>query len=103
MHAGTIKGLSLTHNIQSLFYPWALSLSLTLAVSLSESTWCEGCQHRYPWAECKVATIVAGPVIAGELSLMSAIAAGNFVYSNMKYRFHLLVFMSCFTLSYIYI
>lgn len=33
-----------------------------------------------------LATIVAGAVLAGELSLMSAIAAGQLVQSHMKYN-----------------
>lgn len=33
-----------------------------------------------------LATIVAGSVLAGELSLMSAIAAGQLVESHMKYN-----------------
>lgn len=33
-----------------------------------------------------LATIVAGSVLAGELSLMSAIAAGQLVKSHMKYN-----------------
>lgn len=33
-----------------------------------------------------LATIVAGSVLAGELSLMSAIAAGQLVNSHMKYN-----------------
>lgn len=34
----------------------------------------------------RLATIVAGAVLAGELSLMSAIAAGQLVRSHMKYN-----------------
>jgi len=34
----------------------------------------------------RLATIVAGAVLAGELSLMSAIAAGQLVKSHMKYN-----------------
>jgi hydroxymethylglutaryl-CoA reductase (NADPH) len=33
-----------------------------------------------------LATIVAGSVLAGELSLMSALAAGQLVNSHMKYN-----------------
>ena len=33
-----------------------------------------------------LATIIAGSVLAGELSLMSAIAAGQLVNSHMKYN-----------------
>lgn len=33
-----------------------------------------------------LATIVAGAVLAGELSLMSALAAGQLVKSHMKYN-----------------
>lgn len=33
-----------------------------------------------------LATIVAGSVLAGELSLMSAISAGHLVNSHMKYN-----------------
>jgi hydroxymethylglutaryl-CoA reductase (NADPH) len=33
-----------------------------------------------------LATIVAGSVLAGELSLMSALAAGQLVRSHMKYN-----------------
>lgn len=33
-----------------------------------------------------LATIVAGSVLAGELSLMSALAAGQLVKSHMKYN-----------------
>lgn len=33
-----------------------------------------------------LATIVAGAVLAGELSLMSALAAGQLVNSHMKYN-----------------
>uniref|UniRef100_A0A1D1Y3H1 3-hydroxy-3-methylglutaryl coenzyme A reductase n=1 Tax=Anthurium amnicola TaxID=1678845 RepID=A0A1D1Y3H1_9ARAE len=35
---------------------------------------------------CRLATIVAGAVLAGELSLMSALAAGQLVKSHMKYN-----------------
>ena len=34
----------------------------------------------------KLASIVAGSVLAGELSLMSALAAGHLVKSHMKYN-----------------
>ena len=34
----------------------------------------------------KLARIVAGAVLAGELSLMSALAAGHLVKSHMKYN-----------------
>lgn len=34
----------------------------------------------------RLATIVAGAVLAGELSLMSAISAGQLVKSHMKYN-----------------
>ena len=33
-----------------------------------------------------LATIVAGAVLAGELSLMSALAAGQLINSHMKYN-----------------
>jgi hydroxymethylglutaryl-CoA reductase (NADPH) len=34
----------------------------------------------------RLATVVAGTVLAGELSLMSALAAGQLVKSHMKYN-----------------
>lgn len=40
-----------------------------------------------PGANAKLlATIVAGSVLAGELSLLSALAAGQLVKSHMKYN-----------------
>ncbi|KAJ1377676.1 Hydroxymethylglutaryl-CoA reductase, class I/II [Sesbania bispinosa] len=47
----------------------------------------EGASKESPGANSRLlATIVAGSVLAGELSLMSAIAAGQLVKSHMKYN-----------------
>ncbi|KAL5562298.1 hypothetical protein UlMin_032045 [Ulmus minor] len=47
----------------------------------------KGANREAPGANArKLATIVAGAVLAGELSLMSAIAAGQLVQSHMKYN-----------------
>ncbi|XP_062072971.1 3-hydroxy-3-methylglutaryl-coenzyme A reductase 2 [Humulus lupulus] len=47
----------------------------------------KGASKESPGANSKLlATIVAGSVLAGELSLMSAIAAGQLVKSHMKYN-----------------
>lgn len=35
---------------------------------------------------CKLARIIASAVLAGELSLMSALASGHLVNSHMKYN-----------------
>jgi len=47
----------------------------------------KGASKDSPGSNSRVlATIVAGSVLAGELSLMSAIAAGQLVKSHMKYN-----------------
>lgn len=47
----------------------------------------KGASKDVPGANSRLlATIVAGSVLAGELSLMSAIAAGQLVRSHMKYN-----------------
>jgi hydroxymethylglutaryl-CoA reductase (NADPH) len=47
----------------------------------------KGASTESPGANARLlATIVAGSVLAGELSLMSAIAAGQLVKSHMKYN-----------------
>lgn len=47
----------------------------------------KGASKEEPGSNARVlATIVAGSVLAGELSLMSAIAAGQLVKSHMKYN-----------------
>jgi hydroxymethylglutaryl-CoA reductase (NADPH) len=47
----------------------------------------KGASKESPGANSRqLATIVAGSVLAGELSLMSAIAAGQLVKSHMKYN-----------------
>ncbi|RVX15891.1 3-hydroxy-3-methylglutaryl-coenzyme A reductase 1 [Vitis vinifera] len=47
----------------------------------------EGASKESPGSNSKLlATIIAGSVLAGELSLMSAIAAGQLVKSHMKYN-----------------
>jgi len=47
----------------------------------------KGASKECPGANSRLlATIVAGSVLAGELSLMSAIAAGQLVKSHMKYN-----------------
>ncbi|XP_019161189.1 PREDICTED: 3-hydroxy-3-methylglutaryl-coenzyme A reductase-like, partial [Ipomoea nil] len=47
----------------------------------------KGASKEVPGANSrKLATVVAGAVLAGELSLMSAIAAGQLVKSHMKYN-----------------
>lgn len=47
----------------------------------------KGASKESPGANSRLlATIVAGSVLAGELSLMSAIAAGQLVRSHMKYN-----------------
>lgn len=47
----------------------------------------KGANKEFPGANARLlATIVAGSVLAGELSLMSAIAAGQLVKSHMKYN-----------------
>lgn len=47
----------------------------------------KGASQDSPGAHSRLlATIVAGSVLAGELSLMSAIAAGQLVNSHMKYN-----------------
>jgi len=47
----------------------------------------KGANTESPGANARLlATIVAGSVLAGELSLMSAIAAGQLVKSHMKYN-----------------
>ncbi|KAG9129531.1 hypothetical protein Leryth_013111 [Lithospermum erythrorhizon] len=47
----------------------------------------KGANREVPGANARqLATIVAGSVLAGELSLMSAIAAGQLVKSHMKYN-----------------
>ena len=47
----------------------------------------KGASKEEPGSNSRVlATIVAGSVLAGELSLMSAIAAGQLVKSHMKYN-----------------
>ena len=47
----------------------------------------KGASKETPGANARLlATIVAGSVLAGELSLMSALAAGQLVKSHMKYN-----------------
>lgn len=47
----------------------------------------KGANREAPGSNSRLlATIVAGSVLAGELSLMSAIAAGHLVNSHMKYN-----------------
>ena len=47
----------------------------------------KGASMESPGANARLlATIVAGAVLAGELSLMSALAAGQLVKSHMKYN-----------------
>ena len=47
----------------------------------------KGANREVPGSNARLlATIVAGAVLAGELSLMSAIAAGQLVRSHMKYN-----------------
>lgn len=47
----------------------------------------KGASEETPGANSRLlATVVAGSVLAGELSLMSAIAAGQLVQSHMKYN-----------------
>ena len=47
----------------------------------------KGASKEEPGLNSRVlATIVAGSVLAGELSLMSAISAGQLVKSHMKYN-----------------
>nr|GMC91971.1 verticillium wilt disease resistance protein [Ipomoea batatas] len=47
----------------------------------------KGASNKVPGANSRrLATVVAGAVLAGELSLMSAIAAGQLVKSHMKYN-----------------
>lgn len=47
----------------------------------------KGANKESPGSNARLlATIVAGSVLAGELSLMSAIAAGQLVKSHMKYN-----------------
>ncbi|GAA0166591.1 reductase [Lithospermum erythrorhizon] len=47
----------------------------------------KGANREFPGANARqLATIVAGSVLAGELSLMSALAAGQLVKSHMKYN-----------------
>ncbi|GAA0185041.1 reductase [Lithospermum erythrorhizon] len=47
----------------------------------------KGANREFPGANARqLATIVAGSVLAGELSLMSAISAGQLVKSHMKYN-----------------
>ena len=47
----------------------------------------KGSNHASPGANARLlATIVAGSVLAGELSLLSALAAGQLVKSHMKYN-----------------
>jgi len=47
----------------------------------------KGASKESPGANARLlATIVAGAVLAGELSLMSAIASGQLVNSHMKYN-----------------
>ena len=47
----------------------------------------KGANKESPGANSRLlATVVAGSVLAGELSLMSAIAAGQLVRSHMKYN-----------------
>lgn len=47
----------------------------------------KGASKETPGANARLlATIVAGSVLAGELSLMSALAAGKLVKSHMKYN-----------------
>ena len=47
----------------------------------------KGASKEVPGANARLlATIVAGSVLAGELSLMSALAAGQLVKSQMKYN-----------------
>lgn len=47
----------------------------------------KGANREAPGANSRLlATIVAGSVLAGELSLMSALAAGQLVKSHMKYN-----------------
>jgi hydroxymethylglutaryl-CoA reductase (NADPH) len=40
---------------------------------------------------CKLARIIAASVLAGELSLMSALASGQLVNSHMKYNRYILI------------
>lgn len=47
----------------------------------------KGANREVPGSNARLlATIVAGSVLAGELSLMSAISAGQLVKSHMKYN-----------------
>ena len=47
----------------------------------------KGSNHGSPGANARLlATIVAGSVLAGELSLLAALAAGQLVQSHMKYN-----------------
>uniref|UniRef100_A0A453PEB1 hydroxymethylglutaryl-CoA reductase (NADPH) n=1 Tax=Aegilops tauschii subsp. strangulata TaxID=200361 RepID=A0A453PEB1_AEGTS len=47
----------------------------------------KGPNHGSPGANARLlATIVAGSVLAGELSLLAALAAGQLVKSHMKYN-----------------
>lgn len=47
----------------------------------------KGASKESPGANARLlATIVAGSVLAGELSLMSAISSGQLVKSHMKYN-----------------
>jgi len=47
----------------------------------------KGASKESPGANARLlASIIAGSVLAGELSLMSAIAAGQLVKSHMKYN-----------------
>jgi hydroxymethylglutaryl-CoA reductase (NADPH) len=44
---------------------------------------------------CQLARVIAGTVLAGELSLLSALAAGHLVKSHMTHnRFESFIFMS---------
>lgn len=47
----------------------------------------KGASQVFPGSNSRLlATVVAGSVLAGELSLMSALAAGQLVKSHMKYN-----------------
>nr|GLL26954.1 receptor-like protein 12 [Ipomoea trifida] len=58
----------------------------------------KGASNKVPGANSRrLATVVAGAVLAGELSLMSAIAAGQLVKSHMKYNSTIPEFLAKFS------
>ncbi|KAL0361915.1 UNVERIFIED_CONTAM: 3-hydroxy-3-methylglutaryl-coenzyme A reductase 1 [Sesamum radiatum] len=61
--------------------------SIGITICLPQPAWCKGRKQESPGSNARLlATIVAGSVLAGELSLMSAISSGQLVKSHMKYN-----------------